>query len=69
MTGKVGTAVLDSSGNIMVEECDLGTYNTKTTTDTAVACNADCQITDKNLWNCYWVADKDSSNNILGYHS
>lgn len=35
------------------------------------ACNKDCKVTDKNLWNCVWVPDYDDATGtkIIGYHS
>lgn len=60
------------------EECDLG-YISAENTDPAnakyktIACNADCKITDKNLWKCEWIADYttpgDNTTPLLGYHS
>ena len=68
MTGQTST-VIDS-----VEECDLGTHSTSNTDASSsgykdIACNADCMITDKNLWRCTWVEDLDASSNTLGFHS
>lgn len=64
-----------------IEECDMGAFNVDDdgTTDPYTgepnywkhACNKDCKVTNKNLWNCMWVpdyADADGTT-IIGYHS
>lgn len=66
--------MVQTAGNIIdaVEECDLGSFNVADTAAAGykdVACNADCQITDKNLWRCTWIEDKDAGGNTLGFHS
>jgi hypothetical protein len=53
----------------MEEECDFGTWNTNDPTNKLVPCNADCKVTNKNLWDCQWVADLDGGGNTLGFHS
>ena len=50
----------------------MGPYNVNDSTAATYkdhACNANCQVTDKNLWRCTWVEDKDASGWSLGWHS
>lgn len=64
------TFVLGTDGLMMEEECDLGVaFNTKDPTDYTVACTADCKVTNKNLWKCYWIEDKNAAGFTYGYHS
>jgi hypothetical protein len=75
LLNNIGNLVVDSSGNTYVaEQCDLGTLNVNDPTSSTYkdsACNADCMITNTNLWSCSWVADYDTVTTtlILGYHS
>lgn len=68
VVGTVGTVINE------IEECDLGYVSAQNTDPNSanyknIACNADCKVTDKNLWFCEWVEDKDASNVVIGYHS
>jgi hypothetical protein len=68
MTNTLGANVVGADGLAMEEECDFGVWNTADPTNDFVPCNADCKVTNKNLWDCKWIEDL-SGGVTLGFHS